>query len=95
MIGLILIALLQTADASANADEAASPQTEHVQVLGQTTAPEEQDEVRSDDRVYCSTEVVTDSRVRQQRMCQTPRQRRRVQETFQRALDDMFVGHKE
>jgi hypothetical protein len=96
MIGLLLVALLQTADAPAPASQTATPPTEHVQVLGQNAAREDEETgVRAEDRVYCRTEVVTDSRVREQRMCQSARQRRQVQEAFQRALDDMFVGHKE
>lgn len=86
MIDLLVLALLQLAEPSAAPE---TPPTEHVQVVAPTQA-EESEETHPDDQMQCTTGTVIDSRVREARVCQTPRQRRRAQDQLRRLQDDAF-----
>lgn len=86
VIELLLFALLQSAEPVVDPE---TPPTEHVEVVAPAAEPEEE-ESNPDNRIECRTGQAIDSRVREARVCQTPRQRRRQQQQLQRLQDDMF-----
>jgi hypothetical protein len=94
MIELVLAALLQATE-----PQPAPPRDDFAQEAVDHTESAEVVAERSDDDINpnrvrtCQTDTVTNSRVRQERYCQSPNNRRETQDAFRRRLDEGgFMG---